>query len=115
MCQYYRKTIKNYSQRSAALRELLRNNVQFHWGSEQENSFTDFRDAICSPITMHYPKQDLPFRITLDDIKHVLGYVLSNMDSHGNELPVFFGADPQMLMSANLAPRILSLTRYLQL
>ena len=91
VCQYYRKTIKNYSQRSAALRELLRNNVQFHWGSEQENSFTDFRDAICSPITMHYPKQDLPFRITLDDIKHVLGYVLSNMDSHGNELPVFFG------------------------
>ena len=91
MCQYYRKTIRNYSHRSAALRELLRKNVQFHWGYEQENSFTDLRDTICSPNTMHYPNQDLPFRITLDASKHALGYVLSNVDSQGNELPVFFG------------------------
>ena len=91
LTQYYRKTIQNFSLRSAPLRELLRKNVSFHWGSEQENSFTDLRDAICSPNTMHYPNQDLPFRISLDASKHAVSYVLYNLDDQGNELPVFFG------------------------
>jgi len=91
MCQYFRKTIKNYSHRSAPLRQLLRKNVSFHWGSEQESSFTDLRDAICSPNTMHYPDHDLPFRIVLDASQSALGYVLCNVDGGGNELPVFFG------------------------
>ena len=89
--QYYRKTIRNYSHRSAALRELLRKNTPFFWGAEQEASFTDLRDAISSGNTMSYPDRDLPFRVTLDASKHALGYVLSNLDSQGNELPVFFG------------------------
>ena len=40
---------------------------------------------------MHYPDQDLTFRITVDASKHALSYVLSNLDNKGNELPVFFG------------------------
>ena len=48
IANYFRRLIKNYSKRSAPLRELMSKDAPFNWTDRQENSFCDIRDTLCS-------------------------------------------------------------------
>jgi len=49
IANYFRRLIKNYSKRSAQLRELMAKDKAFEWLDRQETSFCDIRDALCPP------------------------------------------------------------------
>ena len=60
IANYFRRLIKNYSKRSAPLRELLSKDVPFNWTDRQEDSFCDIRDALCSAPVLGYPDRSKP-------------------------------------------------------
>ena len=79
-CSYYRRFIKNFAKISSPLTDLLRKDVPFIWGQEQEKSFNDLKYELShTPIlkTPHYSKE---FTITTDASRYGIGAVLTQLD-----------------------------------
>ena len=91
IAQYFRRLIKNYSKRSAPLRELLAKDKQFEWTDRQEQSFCDIRDTLCSAPVLGYPDRNKSLRVVLDACATGLGYILVNVNDDGTETPLFYG------------------------
>ena len=91
IANYFKRLIKNYSKRSAPLRELLVKDKVFEWTDAQEQSFCDIRDALCAAPVLGYPDRDKPLRVILDACATGLGYILVNVNSDGSETALFFG------------------------
>ena len=72
----YMKFIPAYSQRSAALRQLVSKNKHFHWGPEQEKSFQDLKSALVTPPILQYPDSNREFYPDTDASINGLSYVL---------------------------------------
>ena len=68
--------IPAYSQRSAALRQLVFKNKHIHWGPEQEKSFQDLKSALISPPILQYPDSNREFYLETDASINGLSYVL---------------------------------------
>jgi len=66
IAQYFKKLLKNYSQRTEPLHRLLEKDVEFVWTDKQECSFCDIRDALCSAPVLGYPDESKPMRIILE-------------------------------------------------
>ena len=92
LCNFYRRTIKNYSKRAEPLRRLLAKDSNFEWTDEQESSFNDLKHALCNPPTLGFPSREKPLRLTLDGSANGLGYILSNVNTDGTETVLHFGA-----------------------
>ena len=90
IANYFRRLIKNYSKRSAPLRELLAKDRTFTWTDAQESSFCDIRDTLCSAPVLGYPDRDKLMRVILDACATGLGYILVNVNADGSETPLFF-------------------------
>ena len=45
---YYRRFIRGFSVIAAPLYKLMRNNAQFHWGVEQQDTFDELKTALTS-------------------------------------------------------------------
>ena len=88
---YFRRLIKNYSKRSAPLRELMSKDSIFELTDRQEASFCDIRDALCSPPVLGYPDRNKPLRVILDAASTGLGYILTNVNNDGSETPLYYG------------------------
>ena len=61
MTNFYKRFIERYSQRSAALSNLLAKDVPFEWGEAQENAFQDLKAALMSPLYYASPILRVPF------------------------------------------------------
>ena len=92
LCNYFKRTIKNYSKRAEPLRRLLSKDSKFEWTDAQESSFNDLKHALCNPPTLGFPSRDKPLRLTLDGSASGLGYILSNVNPDGTETILHFGA-----------------------
>ena len=91
IASYFRRLIKNYSQRSAPLRELMAKNREFEWTERQEQSFRDIRDTLCTSPVLGYPDRNKPLRVILDACATGLGYILAHVNEDGTETPLFYG------------------------
>jgi len=55
LVNYYDKFIKNMFSKASALYALLKNNVKFHWGTEQIAAFNKIKKSILSEnVLVHY-------------------------------------------------------------
>ena len=52
---YYRRFIKDFSARAKPLSNLLKKEVLFKWGPEEEKSLKDLRQALCESPIPQYP------------------------------------------------------------
>jgi len=91
VAKYYRKFIPAYSQRSAALRQLISKNKHFHWGLEQEKSFQDLKSALVSPPILQYPDSNREFYLEIDASINGLSYVLGQRDHLGRKFVISYG------------------------
>ena len=85
---YFRRLIKNYSKRSAPLRELM---TKDSLRMDRQASFQDIRDALCSPPVLGYPDRNKPMRVILDASSNELGYIMTNINEDGSETPLYYG------------------------
>jgi len=70
---HFRRLIKNYSQRSTPLHELMARHQTFEWTARQDSSFCHIRDALCSPPVLDYPDRNKRIRVILDAASTCMG------------------------------------------
>lgn len=93
LISYYRRFVPRFSEKSAALTDLLRGKPRqgkVAWSQECENSFLELREALCNAPVIHAPDFSKEFLMQCDASARGAGIVLSQMDDQGNENPVLF-------------------------
>ena len=76
MVTYLSKFIPNLSELDAPLRKIIRNQYQFDWGSEQDNSFEKLKEILSSNNALSYFDSEVPITLQVDSSKDGLGGVL---------------------------------------
>jgi hypothetical protein len=86
---YYRRFVKNFSDISAPLTELLQTDVKWEWNDRQQQSFNELKDSISSAPVLVIPDDSLPFVVTTDASVYAVGATLSQDHGKGQQ-PIAF-------------------------
>lgn len=84
MAGFYRAFIEGFGKIAQPLTKLLRLNVDFVWGTEQEESFRQLQKCLIEAPVLKFPDFDLPFIVHTDASAYAVGAVLMQM--HGTKL-----------------------------
>lgn len=76
MITYVGRFVNNLSELTKPLRDLLRNNIHFEWGSPQTDAFNKLKDLITAEQTLKYFEPNEPVTISVDASSYGLGAVL---------------------------------------
>ena len=86
---FYRKFIKNYSQMTSIINDLLQKNVPFVWTSKHTEAFETIKQAVVSAPVLKTPDSSLPFVVTVDASGYAVGASLSQDQGKGLQ-PIAF-------------------------
>jgi len=78
-CSYYRRFIRDFSKRAAALNRLMGAGQAFNWGLEQEQSFMDLKSALSGNEVLSYPQEEGVFILDTDASNVAIGGCLSQL------------------------------------
>ncbi|MCG8033309.1 MAG: DDE-type integrase/transposase/recombinase [Candidatus Thiodiazotropha taylori] len=78
-CSYYRRFIKNFSQRAAPINRLLEAGQPFDWNNQCQESFEDLKSALTGKEVMAFPQDHDLFIVDTDASDIGIGGVLSQM------------------------------------
>ena len=76
MCTFYSKFFPNFSQVFAPLYKLLKKNVKFVWGAEQEKCFQIIKDIFKSGKILQNFNPDLETALEVDASQYGIGAVI---------------------------------------
>ena len=74
---YYRRFIEGYAETAKPLSHLLKNNVPFIWGNDEETSFQDLKEQLITEPVLIFPDFSKPFIVTTDASGYAIGGILS--------------------------------------
>ena len=98
LLNYYSKFLHNISSVLAPLYKLLKKEVKWHWGKEQETAFKESkRELISHKVLIHYNARK-PLILACDASPVDIGTVLSHQEDDGSERPITFAS--RTLMTA---------------
>ena len=63
LASFYRRFVKDFSTLAAPLTEIIKKNVGFHWGADQENAFVTIKERLCSALVLALPDFNKTFEI----------------------------------------------------
>ena len=87
LVQYLAKFIPNLSDVSDPLRILVKNDVQWHWNREQQQSFDELKRLVSTAPVLQFYNVDEPVTVSVDASSKGLGVVLLQ-----NGQPVAYGS-----------------------
>ena len=100
---YYRRFIKNFSQISRPLTNLMpvpsgkkrqkkqKRNHEWHWGEEEEQAFNKLKELLTTAPVLSYPDSDLPYELHTDASSIGLGAVLYQ-ENHGEKKVICYAS-----------------------
>lgn len=91
MFGYYRKFIKNYSEKARPLTRLTEKTVDFVWGSEEEKAWNTLKDELVQAPILAYPDPKEGFILDTDASGFGVGAVLSQVQE-GRERVIAYGS-----------------------
>jgi hypothetical protein len=93
---YVRRFVPNFSQLTFPLRQLTLQDVKFHWGPEQQQSFDKLKQHLMGDTILVYPNfsnlEKYPFVLLTDGARHGLGAVLVQKQEDGTERVIQYRA-----------------------
>jgi len=89
-CSYYRKFIKDFAKLSSPLTDLLRKDVSFSWGRDQQSAFDKLKYELSHAPILKTPDYSKEFTLTTDASRYGIGGVLTQNDDNGNERPIAY-------------------------
>lgn len=92
MTTYLSQFIPNYSTVTSPLREVMKDNVQFKWGEEQQSAFDELKDLLSSDTVMAYFDPNRPASIDVDASPVGIGGILTQSDNQGREKVIAYGS-----------------------
>ncbi len=90
LVNFYRKFIRGFSHIASAFRNLLVKDAPFVWETKHQEAFDSLKQALASSTVLHHPDLSKPFILTTDASGSAIGFILSQKDDNGTELPIYF-------------------------
>lgn len=91
LCNFYRRFVKGYAKLATPLNELLRKDVTFLWTQACEESFQALKSALMLTPTLAFADMQKPFHLSVDASATAIGYILSQTDDQGRDVPLEYG------------------------
>jgi hypothetical protein len=91
LANYWRRFLKNFSQTSAPLRNLLKTGVPFEWTQECQTALEQIKRSLITAPVLRLPRFQDGFILTTDASYKGISYILSQRDENGKEDPVAYG------------------------
>jgi hypothetical protein len=79
LCSYYRRFIQGFAYIATPLHELMKKNVRFHWGSDQQKAFETLKVKLVSAPVLAMPSDQGNYYLDTDSSDFGLGAVLSQV------------------------------------
>src|SRR6516165_7612167 len=89
LASYYRRFIAGHARITVPLTRLLKKDVPFTWGADEQRAFERLKRALVTAPVLQSPDPDLPYVVTTDASDYAVGAVLSQDDGAGDR-PVAF-------------------------
>ena len=103
MIKYLARFLPDLSERSYHLRVLMKADVHFQWGPEQQRAFEDMKRIVSSEPVLQFCDPELPKKISCDASQKGLAAVLQQL--HGNEWrPVAYASKSTTDCQSRYAP-----------
>ena len=92
LLNYYHRHFRNFTEVLVPLHKLVRKDVKWEWGDEQNIAFQKAKNILCeSSYLVHYDPQK-PLILACDASPYGLGAVLSHEFPDGSEKPITFAS-----------------------
>jgi len=89
LCNYYRIFINNFAKIADPIHKLMRKNVIFYWGPEQQKAFDDLKKQFTSAPILRHADGNKPFIVETDASNFAVGAILSQ-EFDGKTHPIAF-------------------------
>ena len=89
-CNFYRRFQKQFSSVARVLQDLLRKDVPWRWGLQEQNAFDKLKEFFLSCVMLSHPDPKLSFILQTDSSDLGLGGVLYQVNHLGEELVITF-------------------------
>ena len=89
---YYRRYVRGFAHIARPLTDLLKKDVPFNWGEEQEAAFLQLKQALISDPILRPPDFSRPFMLFTDWAPNCIGAILAQKDDDGNEYVVAYAS-----------------------
>lgn len=90
LANYYRKFIKDFSEKVFPLTQLTRKSVEFKWTEVEQEAFEKLKNLMNTSVILKYPDVNSQFYIFCDASDHALGSVLQQRADGEDFRPVEF-------------------------
>jgi len=77
LTNYYRRFIKDFTQVARLMNVLMRKDVKWQWGQEQQKAFDELKRVFTTKLVLAAPDLDKEFRVEADASNYATGGVLS--------------------------------------
>ncbi|CAF0950498.1 unnamed protein product [Didymodactylos carnosus] len=76
MTGFYRKFVKNFAHIAAPLHKFSNKDIQFVWGSDEQQAFEQLKVCLTTPPVLHLPDKSSPYKVQTDASNSGIGGVL---------------------------------------